>query len=87
MSLIPVFEIGVWNVWIIMLYSVLVVFIPNLIFNRDNLKVEGQRARPRRSSVFRGLYFMFSSLYTVFSCRLKSERSGFMLVCLFACQD
>ncbi|MFC1860310.1 methyltransferase family protein [Chloroflexota bacterium] len=45
MSLIPPFEIGLWNAWIFMAYSVVALVLPNLIFNRDNFKVEGPQSR------------------------------------------
>ena len=38
MTFIPAFEIGVWNAWIFMAYSVLALFLPNLILNADNMK-------------------------------------------------
>ena len=67
MSLIPVFEIGVWNVWIIMLYCVLAGFIPNLIFNRDNLKVEGPKSQTEKKfrTPWAVLFFLFA-IYSIF---------------------
>lgn len=65
MSLVPVFEIGVWNVWIIVLYCVLAMFIPNLIFNRDNLKVEGPKSRTEKK--FRTPWAVLFFLFTVYS--------------------
>ena len=65
MSLIPVVEIGVWNVWIIMLYTILAMFIPNLIFNKENLKVEGSKSQTEKKlrppwSILYVLFFIYS---------------------------
>ena len=82
MPLTPVFEIGLLNVWIIMLYTVLAMFIPNLIFNKENLKVEGPKSQTEKKLrlpwfILYVLFFIYSVFY-----RLRSGRSGFMSVCL-----
>ena len=73
MSLIPVFEIGVWNVWIIMLYSLLTLFIPNLIFNKENLKVEGPKNQTEKK--FRTPWFILYIIVSVYSVFLPLKLS------------
>lgn len=65
MSLIPVFKIGVWNVWIIMLYSILATFIPSLILNKENLKVEGSKSQTEKK--LRPPWFILYVLFFVYS--------------------
>ena len=67
MSLIPAFEIGVWNVWIFMVYSILVLFLPNLIFNRDNFKAPTPQSKTEkryRTPWF--ILFMLTLIYSIF---------------------
>lgn len=67
MSVIPPFEAGIWNVWIFLVYLGLAMLIPNLIFNKDNLKVEGSKSETERK--FRRpwavLFFLFA-IYSIF---------------------
>jgi len=67
MSLVPVFEIGIWNVWIIILCSLLVGFIPHLIFNKDNLKVEGPKSQTEKKLRLPWfILFLLFSIYSIF---------------------
>jgi len=65
MSLVPAFEIGLLNVWIFMLYTVLALFIPNLIFNKDNLKVEGSKSQTEKK--LRRPWFILYVLFFIYS--------------------
>ncbi|MFC1983849.1 hypothetical protein ACFLVO_02395, partial [Chloroflexota bacterium] len=67
MSLIPTFTIGVWNAWIFMLYSLLALILPNLIFNRDNFKVEGPTSQTERKlrTPWAIMYFLVV-IYSIF---------------------
>jgi protein-S-isoprenylcysteine O-methyltransferase Ste14 len=67
MSLIPPFEIGIWNAWIFLACIGLALYIPNLIFNRENFKVEGSKSKTEKN--FRrpwvALFFLFT-IYSIF---------------------
>ncbi len=67
MSLIPPFQIGVWNVWIVMVYCLLVTFLPNLIFNKDNLNAPTSQSKTEkryRTPWF--ILFMLTFIYSIF---------------------
>jgi protein-S-isoprenylcysteine O-methyltransferase Ste14 len=64
-SLIPIVEIGVLNVWIVVLYSALTVFITNIIFNKDNLKVEGPKSQTEKK--YRRPWFILFVLFAIYS--------------------
>ncbi|MFC2045366.1 methyltransferase [Chloroflexota bacterium] len=64
MALIPPFEIGVWNAWIIMVCLGLAMFIPNMIFNRDNLKVEGSKSATEKK--FRRPWVVLFFLFVIY---------------------
>ena len=67
MSLVPPFEIGIWNVWIFMLYSILALVLPNLIFNKDNFKVKGPQSQTEKK--YRppwAILFVLTIIYSIF---------------------
>ena len=67
MSFIPVFEIGVWNVWIFTLYSVLAMFLPNIIFNKDNLSAPSPQSQTEKR--YRrpwAILFFLTTIYSIF---------------------
>jgi protein-S-isoprenylcysteine O-methyltransferase Ste14 len=67
MSLIPPFQIGVWNVWIVMVYSVLGLFLPNLIFNKDNFKAPSSQSKAeKRYRLPWFILFMLTFIYSIF---------------------
>jgi protein-S-isoprenylcysteine O-methyltransferase Ste14 len=71
MSLIPIVEIGVLNVWIIVLYSILIVFVPNLVLNKDNLKVEGPKSQTEKK--LRRPWFILYILFAIYSILLPFQ--------------
>ena len=67
MSLIPVFEIGVWNVWIFMVYSIMLVVLPSVIFNKDNLNSPTPQSKTeKRYRLPWFILYMLTLIYSIF---------------------
>ena len=71
MPLVPVFEIGIWNAWIFLFCLGLAMLIPNLIFNKENLKVEGSKSETERK--FRRPWAVLFFLFAIYSIFLPLE--------------
>jgi len=96
MSLIPVFEIGVWNAWIFELCALLP--LPILLFIQKRRASKSEKGADSKSeldymnetekdsSLFPG-WLCFSPSYTPFSCRLNWGRHGFTWVFLLLWWD
>lgn len=65
MSLIPDFEIGIWNAWILALVFLLLVYIPVLTF-KDFKKKMGQGEHYGKIEVFMEILFYVLVLITIF---------------------
>lgn len=67
MSFIPAFEIGVWNVWIVIVYSLVLAFLPGMIFNRDNLKAPNPKSKTeKRYRLPWFMLYMLTFIYSIF---------------------
>jgi len=70
-SLIPAFEIGLWNAWILMLYMLLHAFLLSLVF-KDALKKTGSSGDipytniEKRINTFRTAILVLAFIYSVF---------------------
>jgi len=65
MSLIPAFEIGVWNAWILTIVFLLLVYIPVLTL-RDYNKKMGQGEHYGKAEIFMNVLFYILMIYSVF---------------------
>jgi len=65
MTLAPAFEIGVWNVWIIMAYAIILSFLPSVIFNKDNLNSPTPQSRTEKR--YRLPWFILYILIFIYS--------------------
>ena len=71
MSLIPAFEIGVWNTWILMVYTLVHTFLLSLIF-KDAVKKRGAPGDipytrvERSATIFRQIIFILTFIYSIF---------------------
>ena len=71
MSLIPAFEIGLWNAWILMLYMLVHAFLLSLVF-KDALKKTGSSGDipntniEKRINTFRTAILVLAFIYSVF---------------------
>ena len=65
MSLIPPFEVGICNAWIFLVCIGFAMVIPNLIFNKDNLKIEGSKSETERK--FRRTWVVLFFLFAIYS--------------------
>jgi len=85
MSAIPDFEIGVWNVWIFMVYSIIIAFIPSLIFNKDNLKAPTPKSKTeKRYRLPWFILYLLTFIYSIF-LPLKTGTAWFYIglpICL-----
>jgi protein-S-isoprenylcysteine O-methyltransferase Ste14 len=67
MPLIPPFQIGVWNVWIFMVYSIILGFLPSIIFNKDNLSVPtSQSETEKRYRLPWFILYLLTFIYSIF---------------------
>ena len=67
MSAIPAFEIGVWNAWVIIVYSLILAFLPSLIFNKDNLdSPTPQNKTEKRYRLPWFILYMLTAIYSIF---------------------
>ena len=67
MSLIPPFQIGVCNVWIFMVYSIVGNCLSTLIFNKDNIDaLTSQSKIEKRYSLPWFILFMLTFIYSIF---------------------
>jgi len=64
MSLIPAFEIGIWNAWILAIVLLLYAFIPYLI--KDFTKKMGQSEESGKSSAFLTILFFILMICSIF---------------------
>jgi protein-S-isoprenylcysteine O-methyltransferase Ste14 len=46
MSLIPAFEIGIWNAWILQAFFILIMFIPDLVMGKEAKERTGKATQP-----------------------------------------
>ena len=66
MSLVPAFEIGVWNAWILMLYTLLHGFLLSLIFKNVMKKTDSPADIPYNRTELRARYFQQIILILLF---------------------
>jgi protein-S-isoprenylcysteine O-methyltransferase Ste14 len=67
MSIVPAFEIGLWNAWIFMVYSILALVLANLIFNKYNFKVKGPQSQTEKKyRPLWGILYFLIIIYTIF---------------------
>ncbi len=71
MSLIPAFEIGVWNTWILMVYILVHIFLLSLIFKDAMKKREAPSDIPhtkleRSANIFRQIILILTFIYSIF---------------------
>jgi protein-S-isoprenylcysteine O-methyltransferase Ste14 len=64
MSLVPAFEIGLWNAWILAIVLLLYAFIPYLI--KDFTKKMGQSEESGKSSTFGTILLFILMIYSIF---------------------
>ena len=65
MSLIPTFEIGVWNAWILAIIVLLCAILPDLIF-KDLTKKMGRDDEAKKISIFTRILFFILLICTIF---------------------
>ena len=65
MSLIPAFEIGVWNAWILAIVFLLYTILPDLIF-KDFMKKMGRDDEAKKISIFTRILFFILLICTIF---------------------
>ena len=67
MSLIPVFKIGIWNAWIFMAYSIILSFLPSLIFNKGNLNAPTSQSKTeKRYRLPWFVLYILTFIYSIF---------------------
>lgn len=64
MSLVPQFEIGIWNAWILAIVLLLCAFIPYLV--KDFIKKMGQSQESRKSGTFLTILFFILIICSIF---------------------
>ena len=71
MSLIPAFEIGVWNAWILMVYTLAHIFLLSLIF-KDAMKKRKASGNilytkiEKSANIFRQIILILTFIYSIF---------------------
>ncbi len=65
MSLIPVFEIGVWNSWILAIIVLLFAILPDLVF-KDFTKKMGREDETKKISIFTRILLFGLLIYAIF---------------------
>ncbi|GAI88212.1 unnamed protein product [marine sediment metagenome] len=70
MSLIPAFEIGVWNAWIFMLYILAHTILLSLLFKNASKKIGSPSKLPyteseKRINVFRHVILVLAFIYSM----------------------
>ena len=67
MPAIPVFEIGIWNAWIFMVYSIILSFLPSLIFNKSNFNAPGSQSKTeKRYRLPWFILYVLTFIYSIF---------------------
>jgi protein-S-isoprenylcysteine O-methyltransferase Ste14 len=66
MSLVPVFEIGVWNAWIFTAFSFIHVFLVSMVFSKDIGKKMDHGTEEQKKLMIASIFWIALLLYSIF---------------------